>query len=66
METYIRQRQNTVTDYIATRTILDLCEAAEMKQGTRVGMQRWEHAGLELAKARETAAVEPDKDGLEE
>ena len=33
METYIWQRQNAVTQYIATRSLLVLCEAAERKWG---------------------------------
>ena len=33
METYIRRRQKTVAQYIATRPILDLCEAVERKWG---------------------------------
>ena len=33
--TYIQQRQNTVAQYIATRPILDLCKAAERKQGAQ-------------------------------
>ena len=32
-ETYIWQRQNAVTQYIATRSLLVLCEAAERKWG---------------------------------
>ena len=39
METYIRRRQNTSAQYIATIPILDLCEASERKLGKRVGMQ---------------------------
>ena len=37
METYIQRRQNTVMQYIATRPILDLCEAAERKRGRMGG-----------------------------
>ena len=68
METYIQQMQNTVTDYIATRPILDLCKAAERKRGTWVGIRWWEQEGLELAGERETtaAAAEVDDDGLGE
>ena len=40
METYIWRRQNTVVHYIAMRLLIDLCEAAERNQGSRVGM-RW-------------------------
>ena len=31
METYSRRSQNTVAQYIATVSIMDLCEAAERK-----------------------------------
>ena len=40
METYIRRRKNTVVRYIATRFLLELCEAVERKQGAWVGMRR--------------------------
>ena len=40
METYIRQRKNTVVRYIATRFLLELCEAVERKQRAWVGMRR--------------------------
>ena len=33
METYIRRNQNTYVQYIATRSLMDLCEATEKKQG---------------------------------
>ena len=64
-ETYIRRRQNLVAQYIVTRTILEMCEAAERKRGARVEMRWWEQAGVDLAGAREMAA-EADEDGLEE
>ena len=38
-ETYILKRQNTVVQYIVTRSLLDLCEATERTQGARMGMQ---------------------------
>ena len=48
METYIRKIQNTFVQYIATRLILDLCKAAERKQGEWVGMWWWKQAGFDL------------------
>ena len=36
IRTYITRRQNTVAQYIATRTILDLCEQATQQPGARV------------------------------
>ena len=40
METYIRQSQNMVAQYISPRLLLDLCEATERNQRAQVGM-RW-------------------------
>ena len=67
METYIRKRQNTVAQYIATRSILDLCESTERKQQVWVGMWWWEQMGIDLAGARYTAAAaaEAEEDNLE-
>ena len=33
MEEYIRRRQDTVTQYIATQSLLDLCEGSERAPG---------------------------------
>ena len=60
-ETYIQRSQNTVTQYIATQLLLEICEAAERNQGERVGMQWWEQAGIDLA-----AMADVDEDGMEE
>ena len=47
------------------RSLVDIREAAEKKQGERVGMRWWEQAGIDLTVERDTAAVE-DEGGLEE
>ena len=52
MEVYIQLKQNMAVQYIATWLLIDLCEAAERTQGVRVGMQWWEHAGIDLVGAR--------------
>ena len=52
MKTYICQRQNTSAQYIATQSILDLCEAVDIKQGALVGMLWWEQVEIELEGAR--------------
>ena len=54
--------------YIATRFLLELCEAVDRKQGAWVGMRRREQAGIDLTGARETAtaSAEADEGGLEE
>ena len=66
MEKYIRRRQNTVAQYIATRSLLDQCEGSERAPGARVGMQWQEQAGIELAGVREAAAATAEGDGGEE
>ena len=42
MDTYVSCRQNTVTQFIATRTILDLCLAAELLIGSRLSKWWWD------------------------
>ena len=68
MQEYIRRRQNTVAQYIATRSMLDLCEGSEKAPGARVGMRWWDQAGINLAGAREAAAAvaESEEEGVEE
>ena len=41
MEEYIRRRQNTVVQYITTRSLLDMCEGSERAPGAQVGMRWW-------------------------
>ena len=53
----ITQRQNTVAQYIAMRTILDLCNQATRRPGARVSWRWWEQAGIDLEGARKQAAV---------
>ena len=43
---YIPRRQNTIAQYIATGTIMDLCLAAEWKPGLRRSRQWWEQPTL--------------------
>ena len=57
VEEYIAWRQHTVTQYIATRPILDLCEEAKRRPGTQISKRRWEQEGLNLAGARAEAAT---------
>ena len=42
MKENVRQRQNTVAHYIATQSLLELCEGSERAPGARVGMRWWE------------------------
>ena len=46
--TYVTRMQNTVTQYIATRPILDLYERSDQRPGERVSWQWWEEEGLDL------------------
>ena len=48
--------------YIAMRSLLDLCEGSERAPGARVGMQWWEQEGVDLAGSREAAAEAEDDD----
>ena len=56
MEDYIRRRQNTVAQYITTRSVLDLCEGSERDPGARVGMRWREEVGI-LEGAQEATAA---------
>ena len=42
----IANRQNTVAQYIATRPLLDLCEEARAREGTRVPIRWWNQTGI--------------------
>ena len=59
----ILQRQNTVAKFIATRTILDLCEKTNRRPGARVSMRWWEQTGIDWKGTQERAeaaeAAEP-------
>ena len=54
-----------VAQYIATRSLLDLCEGLGRAPGARVGMRWREQAGLNIAGAREVAEVAAERDGGE-
>ena len=41
MEEYIRRLQNTVAQYIAPRSLLDLCEGSDMDPGAQLGVRWW-------------------------
>ena len=56
IRTSILRRQNTVTQFIATRPILDLCEQATRRPGAQVSRRLWEQTGIDLKGAREKAA----------
>ena len=57
METYFSRFQNTAAQFIATRTIINLCLAADQRPGSRVVKRCWDQYGLDL-KGMQTAAQE--------
>ena len=68
MEEHIWIRQNTVAQFIATKSILYLCEETKREPGAWMGMQWWKKAGIYLKGAREktAATAESYKDGREQ
>ena len=52
MEEYIQRRQNTVAEFIATQSLMGLCEETERTLGVRVQIRWWEKAGINLTGAR--------------
>ena len=66
MKEYVRWCQNTAAQYIATQSLLDLCEVSVRAPGEQVGMRWWEKAGIELAGEREVAAAVLEEEGGEE
>ena len=58
ISTSILRRQNTVAQFISTRPILDLCEQATRRPGSRVSWRWWEQTGIDWkgARKREEAA----------
>ena len=49
----VLRRQNTVAQFVATRTILALCEGTKRRGGTRVPQRWWEQTGIDWRLARE-------------
>ena len=69
----IKNRQNTVAQYIATRPLLDLCEGERAREGAKVPLRWWDQEGFdwETAKAKgveqdRTDGSGTDTDGEEE
>ena len=52
----ITRRQNAVAQYIAARPILDLCERATQRLGTRVSRWWWDQEGKDLDMSMEGAS----------
>ena len=45
---YISRRQNTVSQYIVTRPIMESCLAAERRTGKRISRRWWEQTTLDI------------------
>ena len=45
---YVLCRRNTVAQYIATWTILELCLLAERRMGEQMTMRWWEQSGINI------------------
>ena len=54
---YIACRQNKVAQYIATRTIIDLCMVAEGRVLMRLSWRCWEHPALYILGIRSGSAA---------
>ena len=57
IEENFRRRQNTVTQYISTQSLLYLCEGSERAPGALGVMWYWEQEGIDLTGAMEAAAA---------
>ena len=55
IRTSINTRQNTVTQYIAMRPLLDLCNGDNQIGGARVAMRWWYQKGVDWEKAHGAA-----------
>ena len=56
MGVYILKKQNTVTQYITTRTILDSCKETVRRSEAWVARRWWEQEVLDFVESRATAA----------
>ena len=60
VETYVSLRQNMITQFIATRPIMDICLVVEQIPGPRVYKQCWGKYGVDVEGMR-TAAWELER-----
>ena len=67
VRTSINRRQNTVTQYIDTRPLLDLCKGVTQREGVRVTLRWWDQTGIdwEKAKAMEAETESASKSGTD-
>ena len=60
VETYIFRRQNTITQFIMTRPIMNLCLAAEQRPRQRISNRWWDQEVMDVEEVR-TAAWEAER-----
>ena len=48
----INNRQNTVAQYISTRSLLNLCKGTNQIGGARVSRRWWDQKGIDWEKAK--------------
>ena len=48
VETYVYFCNNTFTQFIATRTIMDLCMVSDRRPGSRVTKRWWDQDGMDV------------------
>ena len=58
--TYVTRRQNTVAQYIATRSILDLYDRSDWRTGVWVSQRWWYQDVFYLDRVKESSAAESD------
>ena len=58
VETYVLSHHNSITQYIATHPILELCLSVEQQTGAQVSMIWWDHIGLELGQVETVTDME--------
>ena len=63
MEEYVRRLHNTVAHYIATQSLLDLCEGSERDPGAQVRIWWWEQDLIGLEGARESSSAVAQEEG---
>ena len=55
VDTYVYLHQNTVSQFIVTRPIMDLCLTTERITGPQVYRRRWKHDRLDVERMRTAA-----------
>ena len=61
VDTYVSRHHNTVTHFIATRPVMELCLVSERCPGTLLSRRWWEQEGLVL-EGMQTAAWEAKRE----